>query len=122
MDQGPPHPGRGGGRAGPGAGPGGRRLRLGGQRHRHALPDPLLGAPALDVCEQRSREALAEAERSGVSSLAATVYRVLARVAAHRGDLDGARRFVEAATAITREERSLLPRAVDCISRAMVDT
>jgi tetratricopeptide (TPR) repeat protein len=79
------------------------------------------GPLPLDVCEQRSREALAEAERSGVSSLAATAYRVLARVAAHRGDLDGARRFVEAATAITREEGSLLPRAVDCISRAMVD-
>jgi class 3 adenylate cyclase/tetratricopeptide (TPR) repeat protein len=79
------------------------------------------GPLPLEVCEQRSREALAEAERSGVASLAATAYRVLARVAAHRGDLDEARRFVEAATAITREEGSLLPRAVDCISRAMVD-
>jgi ATP/maltotriose-dependent transcriptional regulator MalT len=73
------------------------------------------------VVERRSREALAEAERSGISSLTATVYRVLARVAAHRGDLDEARGFVNAATAITREEGSLLPRAVDCISRAMVD-
>ena len=79
------------------------------------------GPLPLEVVERRSREALAEAERSGVSSLAATAYRVLARVAAHRGDLDEARRFVEAATAITREEGSLLPRAVDCISRAMVD-
>jgi class 3 adenylate cyclase/tetratricopeptide (TPR) repeat protein len=79
------------------------------------------GPLPLEVCERRSREALAEAERSGVASLAATAYRVLARVAAHRGDLDEARRFVEAATAITREEGSLLPRAVDCISRAMVD-
>ena len=42
-------------------------------------------------------------------------------MAAHRGDLDEARRYVDAATAITREEGSLLPRAVDCISRAMVD-
>jgi tetratricopeptide (TPR) repeat protein len=79
------------------------------------------GPLPLDMVEQRSREALAEAERSGVSSLTATVYRVLARVAAHRGDLVEARRFVEAATAITREEGSLLPRAVDCISRAMVE-
>jgi class 3 adenylate cyclase/tetratricopeptide (TPR) repeat protein len=79
------------------------------------------GPLALEVCERRSREALAEAERSGVASLTATAYRVLARVASHRGDLDEARRFVEAASAITREEGSLLPRAVDCISRAMVD-
>jgi class 3 adenylate cyclase/tetratricopeptide (TPR) repeat protein len=79
------------------------------------------GPLPLDVVERRGREALAEAERSGVASLAATAYRVLARVAAHRGDLDEARRFVEAATAITREEGSLLPRAVDCISRAMVE-
>jgi class 3 adenylate cyclase/tetratricopeptide (TPR) repeat protein len=79
------------------------------------------GPLPLERVERRSREALAEAERSGVSSLAVTAYRVLARVAAHRGDLDEARRFVEAATAITREEGSLLPRAVDCISRAMVD-
>ena len=79
------------------------------------------GPLPLDTVERRSREALAEAERSGVSSLAATAYRVLARVAAHRGELDEARRFVEAATAITREEGSLLPRAVDCISRAMVE-
>jgi class 3 adenylate cyclase/tetratricopeptide (TPR) repeat protein len=78
------------------------------------------GPLALEVCERRSREALAEAERSGVASLTATAYRVLARVASHRGDLDEARRFVEAASAITREEGSLLPRAVDCISRAMV--
>lgn len=79
------------------------------------------GPLPLEMVERRSREALAEAERSGVASLAATAYRVLARVAAHRGDLDEARRFVEAATAITREEGSLLPRAVDCISRAMVE-
>jgi class 3 adenylate cyclase/tetratricopeptide (TPR) repeat protein len=79
------------------------------------------GPRPLAVVERRSREALAEAERSGISSLTATVYRVLARVAAHRGDLDEARGFVNAATAITREEGSLLPRAVDCISRAMVD-
>jgi class 3 adenylate cyclase/tetratricopeptide (TPR) repeat protein len=79
------------------------------------------GPLPLDVVERRSREALAEAERSGVSSLAATAYRVLARVAAHRGDLEEARRFVDAATAITREEGSLLPRAVDCISRAMLE-
>jgi class 3 adenylate cyclase/tetratricopeptide (TPR) repeat protein len=75
----------------------------------------------LETVERRSREALADAERSGVASLAATAYRVLARVAAHRGDLEEARRYVEAATAITREEGSLLPRAVDCISRAMVE-
>jgi class 3 adenylate cyclase/tetratricopeptide (TPR) repeat protein len=79
------------------------------------------GPLPLEVCDRRSREALAEAERSGVASLTATAYRVLARVASHRGDLDEARRFVEAASAITREEGSLLPRAVDCISRAMVD-
>jgi len=79
------------------------------------------GPLPLEIVERRGREALAEAERSGVSSLAATAYRVLARVAAHRGDLDEARRFVELATAITREEGSLLPRAVDCISRAMVE-
>jgi class 3 adenylate cyclase/tetratricopeptide (TPR) repeat protein len=79
------------------------------------------GPLPLETVERRSREALAEAERSGVSSLAVTAYRVLARVAAHRGDLEEARRFVDAATAITREEGSLLPRAVDCISRAMVD-
>ena len=42
------------------------------------------GPLPLAVVERRSREALAEAERSGVSSLAATAYRVLARVAAHR--------------------------------------
>jgi class 3 adenylate cyclase/tetratricopeptide (TPR) repeat protein len=79
------------------------------------------GPLPLETVERRSREALAEAERSGVTSLAVTAYRVLARVAAHRGDLEEARRFVDAATAITREEGSLLPRAVDCISRAMVD-
>src|ERR671911_509935 len=79
------------------------------------------GPLPLEVVERRSREALAEAERSGVSSLAATAYRALATVAAHRGDLDEARRFVDAATAITRGGGSLLPRAVDCISRAMVD-
>jgi class 3 adenylate cyclase/tetratricopeptide (TPR) repeat protein len=79
------------------------------------------GPLPLERVERRSREALAEAERSGVASLAVTAYRVLARVAAHRGDLEEARRFVEAATAITKEEGSLLPRAVDCISRAMVD-
>jgi class 3 adenylate cyclase/tetratricopeptide (TPR) repeat protein len=79
------------------------------------------GPLPLETVERRSLEALAEAERSGVSSLAATAYRVLARVAAHRGDLEEARRLVEAASAITREEGSLLPRAVDCISRAMVD-
>src|SRR4029450_408515 len=56
-----------------------------------------------------------------VSSLAATAYRVLARVAAHRGDLEEARRFVDLGTAIPREEASLLPRAVDCISRALVE-
>jgi class 3 adenylate cyclase/tetratricopeptide (TPR) repeat protein len=75
----------------------------------------------LEVVEQRSQEALTEAERSGVRSLAATANRLLARVAVHRGDLKEARRFVEAATAITREEASLLPRAVHCISRAMVE-
>jgi class 3 adenylate cyclase/tetratricopeptide (TPR) repeat protein len=79
------------------------------------------GPLPLETVERRSREALAEAERSGVSSLAATAYRVLARVAAHRGDLEEARRFVDAATAITKEEGSLLPKAVDSISRAMVD-
>ena len=79
------------------------------------------GPLPLEAVERRSREALAEAERSGVSSLAATAYRVLARVAAHRGDLEEARRFVDLATAITREEGSLLPRAVDCISRALVE-
>jgi class 3 adenylate cyclase/tetratricopeptide (TPR) repeat protein len=79
------------------------------------------GPLPLEIVERRGREALVEAERSGVSSLAATAYRVLARVAAHRGDLEEARRFVELATAITREEGSLLPRAVDCISRAMVE-
>ena len=79
------------------------------------------GPLPLEHAERRSRQALAEAERSGVSSLAVTAYRVLARVAAQRGDLEEARRFVEAATAITKEEGSLLPRAVDCISRAMVD-
>jgi class 3 adenylate cyclase/tetratricopeptide (TPR) repeat protein len=79
------------------------------------------GPLPLEIVDRRGREALAEAERSGVSSLAATAYRVLARVAAHRGDLEEARRFVELASAITREEGSLLPRAVDCISRAMVE-
>jgi ATP/maltotriose-dependent transcriptional regulator MalT len=79
------------------------------------------GPLPLDRVERRSREALAEAERSGVASLAATAYRVLARVAVHRGDLEEARRFVAAATAITNEEGSLLPAAVDCISRAMVE-
>jgi tetratricopeptide (TPR) repeat protein len=79
------------------------------------------GPLPLETAERRSREALAEAERSGVASLAVTAYRVLARVAAHRGDLEEARRFVDAATAITREEGSLLPTAVGCISRAMVD-
>jgi class 3 adenylate cyclase/tetratricopeptide (TPR) repeat protein len=79
------------------------------------------GPLPLKVAERRSQEALAEAGRSGVSSLAATAYRVLARIAAHRDDLDEARRFVEAASDITREESSLLPRAVDCISRALVD-
>jgi hypothetical protein len=39
------------------------------------------GPLPLETVERRSREALAEAERSGVSSLAATAYRVLARVA-----------------------------------------
>ena len=71
--------------------------------------------------ERRCREALAEAEQSGVASLAATAYRVLARVATHQGDLEEARRCVDAATAISREEGSLLPTAVDCISRAMVE-
>jgi ATP/maltotriose-dependent transcriptional regulator MalT len=56
-----------------------------------------------------------------VASLAATAYRVLARVATHQGDLEEARRCVDAATAISREEGSLLPTAVDCISRAMVE-
>jgi class 3 adenylate cyclase/tetratricopeptide (TPR) repeat protein len=79
------------------------------------------GPLPLETVERRSREALVEAERSGVNSLAATAYRVLARVAAHRGDLEEARRLVDAASAITREEGSLLPRAVDCISRAMVE-
>jgi tetratricopeptide (TPR) repeat protein len=46
---------------------------------------------------------------------------VLARVATHQGDLEEARRCVDAATAISREEGSLLPTAVDCISRAMVE-
>jgi tetratricopeptide (TPR) repeat protein len=79
------------------------------------------GPLPLETVERRGREALAEAERSGVASLAATAYRVLARVAAHRGDLEEARRSVDLATAITREEGSLLPRAVDCISRALVE-
>src|SRR4029453_9971913 len=121
LDQGAAHPGRGRGRAGQRPCSGGQGRRLGGQRHRHALPDPVLGPLPGGRGGGPSRGALAEAERSGVSSLAATAYRVLARVAAHRGDLEEARRFVDAATKITTEEGSLLPRAVDCISRAIVD-
>jgi predicted ATPase/class 3 adenylate cyclase len=79
------------------------------------------GPAPLDEVEQRSREALDVAERSGSSSLAATAYRVLTRVAAHRGDLEDARRYMDAATAISREEGALLPMAVDSISRAMVE-
>jgi class 3 adenylate cyclase/tetratricopeptide (TPR) repeat protein len=79
------------------------------------------GPLPVERVERRCREALAEAEQSGVASLAATAYRVLARVATHQGDLEEARRCVDAATAISREEGSLLPTAVDCISRAMVE-
>ena len=46
LDQGAADPGRGRRRAGQGAGQGGQGPGLGGQRHRHALPDPLLGAVA----------------------------------------------------------------------------
>jgi predicted ATPase/class 3 adenylate cyclase len=58
------------------------------------------GPKPLEMAERRSREALAEVERSGVPGVAATAYQVLARVAAHRGDRDEARRLVDLATAI----------------------
>jgi class 3 adenylate cyclase/tetratricopeptide (TPR) repeat protein len=48
------------------------------------------GPLPLDAVELRSREALAEAERSGVPSLAVTAHRVLARIAAQRNELDEA--------------------------------
>jgi class 3 adenylate cyclase/tetratricopeptide (TPR) repeat protein len=79
------------------------------------------GPLPLETAQRCCRQALAEAERSGVASLAATAYRVLARVAVHQGDLEEAERCIDAATAITMEEGSLLPTAVDCISRAMVE-
>jgi predicted ATPase/class 3 adenylate cyclase len=78
------------------------------------------GPMPLEKAELRSQEALAMAQRTGVHSLAATAYRVLARVATQRGDLDEARRLMDSATAITDQGESLT-RATGCISRAMVD-
>jgi tetratricopeptide (TPR) repeat protein len=46
------------------------------------------GPLPVERVERRCREALAEAEQNGVASLAATAYRVLARVATHQGDLE----------------------------------
>jgi class 3 adenylate cyclase/tetratricopeptide (TPR) repeat protein len=79
------------------------------------------GPQPLAAAEQRSREALTEAERSGVSSLAVTAHRVLARVAAQRNDLEEAGRHLDSAAEITEGQSESLIQGTDCISRALVE-
>jgi class 3 adenylate cyclase/tetratricopeptide (TPR) repeat protein len=79
------------------------------------------GPRPLAAAEQRSREALGEAERSGVSSLAVTAHRVLARVAAQRNDLEEAGRHLDSAAEITEGQSESLIQGTDCISRALVE-
>jgi ATP/maltotriose-dependent transcriptional regulator MalT len=79
------------------------------------------GPLPLDAVERRSREALAEAERSGVSSLAVTAHRVLARIAAQRNELEQARGHLASADAIKEGQSESLIQGTDCISRALIE-
>jgi class 3 adenylate cyclase/tetratricopeptide (TPR) repeat protein len=78
----------------------------------------------LPEVETRCNEALEEAERNGILSLAATAYRVLARVAAQRGEREEAERYLrQAADAEGRIEGRIesLIQGTDRISRALIE-
>ena len=79
------------------------------------------GPLPLAAVEQRSLEALEEAERTGVASLAATAYRILARVAAQRNQLEEARRHLDSAAAVTEGQSESLIQGTECISRALIE-
>lgn len=79
------------------------------------------GPLPLTKVEKRSREALGDAERIGVPSLAATALRIRARVAAQRERLDEARRHLEAASAITEGQSESLIQGTHCISHALIE-
>jgi class 3 adenylate cyclase/tetratricopeptide (TPR) repeat protein len=79
------------------------------------------GSTPLDQVERANREALAEAQRSGMRGLEATTLTVLARIAAVRGDLDEARQLVGAANAITSDLGEALTQAADCLSQALIE-
>jgi len=73
------------------------------------------------VVERTNREALAEAQRSGMRGLEATALTVLARVAALRSNLEEARQLVGEANAITSDLGESLTQAADCISQALIE-
>ena len=79
------------------------------------------GSTPLDQVERANREALAEAQRSGMRGLEATALTVLARVAALRTNLDEARQLVGIANAITSDLGESLTQATDCISQALIE-
>jgi class 3 adenylate cyclase/tetratricopeptide (TPR) repeat protein len=79
------------------------------------------GPTPLEEVAGRNREALAEAERSGMRSLEATALTVLARVAALQGNLEEARQLLRSATAITVDLGESLTQATDCISLALIE-
>jgi len=79
------------------------------------------GPVHLDEVEVRNREALAEAEKSGVRSLKAAALMVLARIAAMRGNFDEARGLVRSANSITEDLGESLTRATNCISQALIE-
>jgi class 3 adenylate cyclase/tetratricopeptide (TPR) repeat protein len=79
------------------------------------------GPTPLDEVERRHQEVLAEARDTGMRALEANALTVLARIAALRGDVDGARELVQSATAITEDLGESLTKATDCISQALVE-
>jgi len=79
------------------------------------------GSTPLDQVGRATREALAEAQRSGMRGLEATTLTVLARVAALRSNLDEARQLVGIANAITSDLGESLTQAADCISQALIE-
>jgi class 3 adenylate cyclase/tetratricopeptide (TPR) repeat protein len=79
------------------------------------------GPLPLAKVEERCLEALDEADRSGVRSLAVTAYRVLARVAAQRGDLNEAMRYLERASEEKGGQSESLIQGTDYLSRGLIE-
>jgi class 3 adenylate cyclase/tetratricopeptide (TPR) repeat protein len=79
------------------------------------------GPLPLGKVEERCLKALDEAEQSGVRSLAVTAYRVLARVAAQRGDLEAAMEYLDRATKEKGGQSESLIQGTDYLSRGLIE-